>query len=76
MIKRKTIFGWQFAVLVLIALVALVWVVGPRNPQPVLADQAEFYLDCPTTTVREGKNVDVFLVRVTNHQHSVNFGAY
>ena len=76
MLKQKTILGWQFAVLVLVALVALVWFAGLQNPQPILADQAKFYLDCPTTTVREGKNVDVFLVRVTDHQHSVNFGAY
>ena len=29
-----------------------------------------------TTEVREGESVDVFLVRVNNHQHSVTFGAY
>ena len=76
MLKQKTVLGWQFAVLLLVAPVALVRVFGPRSPQPVLADQAKFYLDCPTTTVREGKNVDVFLVRVRNHQHSATFGAY
>ncbi len=76
MLKQKTLLGWQFAELVPVALIALVRVFGPRNPQPLLADQAKFYLDCPTTTVWEGKNVDVFLVRVTDHQHSVTFGAY
>ena len=47
-----------------------------QSPAPVYADQARFYLDCPTTEVRERESVDVFLVRVTNHQHSVTFGAY
>ena len=46
------------------------------DPAPVLADQAKFYLECPTTEVREGDSVDVFLIRVANHQHSVTFGAY
>ena len=45
------------------------------RPPPVLADDAKFYLDCPTTEVAEGDNVDVYLVRVTDHQHSSNFGA-
>ena len=57
------------------ALVALLWISGVLNPQPASADQAKFYLDCPTTEVREGEDVYVFLVRVTNHQHTVTFGA-
>ena len=51
-------------------------VITIRYAAPVSADQAKFYLDCPTTEVREGEDVDVFLVRVTNHQHGVTFGAY
>ena len=46
------------------------------DPAPVLADQAKFYLECPTTEVRKGDSVDVFLIRVANHQHSVTFGVY
>ena len=63
-------------VLAISALVALFWISGVLNPQPVSADTAKFYLDCPTTEVREGGSVDVFLVRVTNHQHNFTFGAY
>ena len=51
-------------------------VITIRYAAPVSADQAKFYLDCPTTEVREGEDVDVFLVRVNNHQHGVTFGAY
>ena len=59
-----------------LALAALVWLMVVQTPTPVLADQAKFYLECPTTEVREGESVDVFLVRVTNHQHDAAFGAY
>ena len=45
------------------------------QPAPASADEAKYYLDYSTTEVREGESVDVFLVRVTNHQHGVNFGA-
>ncbi len=51
-------------------------VITIRYAALVSADQAKFYLDCPTTEVREGEDVDVFLVRVNNHQHGVTFGAY
>ena len=63
-------------VLIISTLVALFWISGILNPAPVAADAAKFYLDCPTTEVREGESVDVFLVRVADHQHSVTFGAY
>ena len=66
---------WVVAVLALSALIALGWAGGLFEPQPVAADEAKFYLDCPTTEVWEGENVDVFLVRVTNHQHNEAFGA-
>ena len=42
----------------------------------VPADTAKLYLDCPDTTVVEGKSVDVFLIRVTDHQHILPFAAY
>ena len=45
------------------------------QPAPASADEAKYYLDYSTTEVREGESVDIFLVRVTNHQHGVNFGA-
>ena len=64
------------AVLAISALLALFWIFGVLNPQPASADYALFYLDCPTTQVREGESFDVYLVRVTNHQHSGSFGAY
>ena len=47
-----------------------------QNQAPVYADQAEFYLECPTTEVVEGDSVDVFLIRVADHEHSATFGAY
>ena len=33
-------------------------------------------MGCHTTEVVEGDSVDVFLIRVTNHQHGVTFGKY
>ena len=47
------------------------------QPAPAFADESKFYVDCPTTEVREGESVDVFLVRVINHDHWWEyFGAY
>ncbi len=66
---------WVVAVLALSALIALGWAGGLFEPQPVAADDATYYLDCPTTEVREGENVDVFLVRVTNHKHTTKYWA-
>ena len=63
------------AILALAALVALVWATGSFEPQPAAADDAAYYLDCPTTEVREKENVDVFLVRVTNHNHTTKYWA-
>ncbi len=64
-------------VLIISALVALFWISGVLNPAPVAADESKLYLDCPTTEVREGDSVDVFLVRVTNYDHWWEyFGAY
>ena len=67
--------GLPLGVLIISALVALFWISGILNPAPAFADQAKFYLDCPTTEVVEGDSVDVFNVRVTNHQHGVPFSA-
>lgn len=58
------------AVAMTMALVAVLVV-----QQPAAADDAKFYLICPTTEVREGDSFDVTLVRVTNHQHNAPFGA-
>ena len=65
-------------VLIISALVALFWISGILNPAPVAADDDTFYLDCPTTEVPEGGSVDVYLVRVTDHEHDDydSFGAY
>ena len=63
--------------LIISALVALFWISGILNPAPVAADEAKCYLDCPTTQVREGESVDVFVVRVINHEHPWEyFAAY
>ena len=64
------------AVLALATLIALVWATGSFDPRPAAADDARYYLDCPTTEVREGENVEVFLVRVTNHNHTTKYWAY
>ena len=66
------------AVLALATLVALTWLAGLYNPAPVAADDETLYLDCPTTEVPEGGSVDVYLVRVTDHEHGdhASFGAY
>ena len=68
--------GITLGVLIISALVALFWISGILNPAPVAADDATFYLDCPTTEVTEGGSVDVYLVRVTDHEHDDSFGAY
>ena len=75
--KRTGILGLPVSVLAFTMLVGLTWLAGLHNPAPVLADTAKYYLDCPTTEVREGESVDVFLVRVINHDHWWEyFGAY
>ena len=66
---------WPVPVLALVAVAALIGLMAFLQPAPASADAATFYLDCPTTEVREGGSVDVFNVRVTNHQHDVTFGA-
>lgn len=68
--------GWPVTILAFAAVLGLLLMTTTRTPALVLADQAKFYLYCPTTEVREGDSVDVFLVRVTNHEHNVIYGAY
>ena len=47
------------------------------QPAPAFDDESKYYVDCPTNEVREGESVDVFLVRVINHEHPWEyFGAY
>lgn len=67
--------GWLLAALTVWVGAGLFGAQAPR-PGPILADDAKFYLDCPDTNVREGDSIDVFLVRVTSHQHDVGFGAF
>ena len=73
--KRTGILGLPVPVLAFTMLAGLVGLMTFLQPVPAFADQAKFYLDCPTTEVVEGDSVDVFNVRVTNHQHGVTFGA-
>ena len=85
--KITGILGWPAHIVVIAILIGLNSLQDPptvsaaQEDSPaaatkVPADTAKFYLDCPDTTVVEGESVDVFLVRVTNHEHSANFGAY
>ena len=67
--------GWPVLMLALVAVAGLIGLMAFLQPAPASADAATFYLDCPTTEVREGGSIDVFNVRVTNHQHNVTFGA-
>ena len=73
--KLTGVLGWPVPVLAFTMLAGLIGLMAFLQPAPVHADQAKFYLDCPTTEVVEGDSVDVFNVRVTNHQHGVTFGA-
>ena len=72
---RLWIYRFPLVTLLAAASIAIIAVFALQNEAPVFADNAKFYLDCPTTEVREGDSVDVFNVRVTNHQHGVTFGA-
>lgn len=66
--KRMRIPGLPVPMLALAAVAGLIGLMAFLQPAPASADQAQYYLDCPTTEVREGESVDAFLVRVTNHQ--------
>ena len=72
---RLRISRFPLVTLLAAASIAIIAVFALQNEAPVFADNATFYLDCPTTEVREGGSVDVFNTRVTNHQHDVTFGA-
>ena len=75
--KRTRIPGLPVPVLAFTMLAGLIGLMAflQPAPAPAAADASTFYLDCPTTEVREGESVDVYNVRVTNHQHGVTFGA-
>ena len=73
---NRTAWGWPVRALLVMALVGVALYAGIQSAAPVAADTAKFYLDCPNTKVQEGQSVDVYLVRVTNHQHQVRFGAH
>ena len=74
--KRNRTTGWPVIMLALVAVAGLIGLMAFLQPAPASADEAKYYLDCPTAEVREGGSVDVYLVRVTDHQHDVTFGAY
>ena len=75
--KLTGILGWPVPVLAFTMLAGLIGLMAFLQPAPAFADESKLYLDCPTTEVREGDSVDVFLVRVTNHDHWWEyFGAY
>ena len=74
---RLRISRFLLATLLAAASIAIIALFALQNPAPVHADEARYYLDCPTTEVREGDSVDVFLVRVINHEHPWEyFAAY
>ena len=86
--KITGILGWPAHIVVITILIGLNSLQDPpavsatQEDLPTIslskvpADTAKLYLDCPDTTVVEGESVDVFLVRVTNHQHILPFAAY
>ena len=66
---RLRISRFPLVTLLAAASIAMIAVFALQNEAPAFADESKLYLDCPTTEVREGDSVDVFLVRVTNHDH-------
>ena len=75
--KLTGILGWPVPVLAFTMLAGLIGLMIFLQLAPASADEARLYLDCPTTEVREGDSVDVFLVRVITHDHWWEyFGAY
>ena len=86
--KITGILGWPAHIVVITILIGLNSLQDPPavsatqedlptfSLSKVPADTAKLYLDCPDTTVVEGDSVDVFLIRVTNHQHILPFAAY
>ena len=75
--NRLRISRFPLVTLMAAASIAIIALFALQNEAPVYADETKLYLDCPTTEVREGESVDVFLVRITNHDHWWEyFGAY
>ena len=57
--KRTRILGLSISML---ALAGLIGLMAFFQPAPASAHLPKFYLDCPTTEVREGESFEVFLV--------------
>ena len=75
--NRLRISRFPLVMLMAAASIAIIAVFALQNEAPAYADESRLYLDCPTTEVREGDSVDVFLVRVNTHDHWWEyFGAY
>ena len=75
--NRLRISRFPLVMLMAAASIAIIAVFALQNEAPAFADESKLYLDCPTTEVREGDSVDVFLVRVNTHDHWWEyFGAY
>ena len=60
--KRTRILGLRVPMLALAAVAGLIALMAFLQPTPASADLPKFYLDCPTTEVREGESFEVFLV--------------
>ena len=73
--KKRTRAPGILALATLAGLMGLIGLTALLQPAPASADTAEFYLECPTTEVREGEDFDVYLVRVSDHQHDNTFSA-
>ena len=60
--KRTRILGLRVPMLAFAAVAGLITLMAFLQPTPAYADLPKFYLDCPTTEVREGESFEVFLV--------------
>lgn len=62
--------SWVAAPLLVAAVLGVaIGLLAIRQPAPVLADDASYYLSCPTTQISEGESVDVFVVQFSVHNH-------
>ena len=68
-------FGWPVWLLAVAVLIGIIGLIAIHDPAQVDAAQFRFYLDCPTTEVKEGDSVDVFLV-LENPSINYYFYAY
>ena len=72
---RTGMFGWPVWLLAVAVLIGIIGLIAIHDPAQVDAAQFRFYLDCPTTEVKEGDSVDVFLV-LENPSINYYFYAY